>query len=96
MFSFSIEVFQGIEQEEDQSLYISFNDPHRKEIYKLEHYHYNTLSRAIDWDDNARRSAWPVPDPNFYLLRFVVGKEDDPIDRIKWIHDPDVPDGEIF
>ncbi|KAF6229947.1 hypothetical protein HO133_004284 [Letharia lupina] len=66
----------------------------RTQTYKLNHYHNDTFSWLLTWDENAHRGRFRVPSPEYYLLRFQA--QDESIYAIKWSIDPDIPNGQLF
>ncbi len=66
----------------------------RRETYKLDHYHHDTFSWLLTWDESARRGRFRNPTADYYLLKFQV--QDSETVGMKWTIDGAIPEGQIF
>jgi CubicO group peptidase (beta-lactamase class C family) len=88
--TYHIEVLCG-----DEGLLMCFQGEH-DQLYELEHYHYDTFSWLLTRDEDVRLGRFPVTRANFYLLDFKGQEGSDDIDRLVWVNDSCVPEGETF
>ena len=70
------------------------------ELYVLRHYQHDVFVWNLSYDEMVKRSQFLRPYP-YYKIEFESGASDhnltgQPIDRLRWRHDPNVPEGEIF
>ena len=77
------------------TLNMSFQSDRRK-LYKLSHYHYDVFSWLLTYDEDARRGRLPIPRADLYLLTFQTAQDSKEIDRLVWMNDPSVSQGETF
>jgi CubicO group peptidase (beta-lactamase class C family) len=89
--TFFVEIFQ----DNYDDLFMTLNDESRHYRWRLEHYHHNVWSWAIQYEDALREVLWPDPDKNLYLFEFR-SSDGAGIDQLVWKHDPGVPEGETF
>lgn len=66
----------------------------RREVYQLEHFHYDSFSWTLTQETNAYHGRFPITSADFYLLQLQA--KDDQIFGMVWSQDPDIPDGELF
>ncbi|KAF2117005.1 beta-lactamase/transpeptidase-like protein [Lophiotrema nucula] len=64
------------------------------EEYQLRHYHYDVFVWNLSYDELVKRGQYIRP-YTYYKLEFENGS-DSSIQFLRWRHDPNVPDGEIF
>lgn len=86
--TFTIEISSG-----EAELYVSFNGSY--DGYELKHYHYDTFSFEMDYQDFLKREMRPVTYWRYFLLEFRVGAKGT-IDTITWRPDRLVEKGEAF
>lgn len=89
--TFTIEISSG-----GAGLYLSFNSSHDE--YELKHYHYDTFSFEMDYQDFLKREMSPVTYWRYFLLEFCEGAEGikGTIETIVWRPDRMVEKGEAF
>ena len=80
--------------ENDGELYLSLNG-YRPEKHRLSHYHRDTMSYEMSYQDCLQREMWPKTRKEFYLLEFG-GFDGEKAMWIRWRPDWAVPDGEVF
>lgn len=78
----------------DEVLYLEFLGL-EDERYLLRHYHYDMFVWNLSYDDLVRRGQY-IRHAYFYRLEFETGEGSDAIVRLRWRHDPNVPEGEVF
>lgn len=86
--TFTIEISSG-----EAGLCLSFNGSHDE--YELKHYHYDTFSFEMDYQDFLKREMQPVTYWRYFLLEFYEGTEGT-IGTIVWRPDRLVEKGEAF
>ncbi|KAF4462128.1 beta-lactamase family [Fusarium albosuccineum] len=65
------------------------------ERYALQHYHYDTFSWNLSYDETVKRAQYIRP-YTYYRLEFEHQQGEDEICRLRWRHDNSVPEGELF
>jgi len=78
----------------DGELCLSLNG-YRPEKHKLSHYHYDTFSFEMTYEDCLRREMWPKTFKPYYLLEFGTDTHGN-VTCITWRPDWAVAEGEIF
>lgn len=78
----------------DSELCLSLNG-YRPEKHKLSHYHYNTFSFEMTYEDCLRREMWPKTFKPYYLLEFRIDTHGN-VTCITWRPDWAIAEGEIF
>ena len=68
---------------------------YRPEKHKLSHYHYDTFSFEMTYQDCLRREMWPKTYKKYYLLEFGTDAQGETT-CITWRPDWAVPNGELF
>ena len=65
--------------------------------HKLAPHGRDRFSWLLSERESAELGRWPDLDPEIYLFRFEgTGDCADEITGLRWVHDPDVPEGEVF
>ncbi|EME41019.1 hypothetical protein DOTSEDRAFT_47244 [Dothistroma septosporum NZE10] len=65
------------------------------EEYLLRHYHYDTFVWNLSYDEMVKRAQYIRP-AHFYKFAFEASNQGSVIDRLRWQHDPEMKDGELF
>lgn len=65
------------------------------EKYSLKHYHNDVFVWLQPREELARRGKATVQESSYYKIRFEAS-DGGAIDRLRWSHSPDIPEGETF
>ncbi|MCJ1242226.1 hypothetical protein MMC14_010233, partial [Varicellaria rhodocarpa] len=71
------------------------------EEYRLRHYHDDTFVWNVTYDDTVKRAQYCRAYP-YYRIEFKLRPSKkgilvrDPIDSLRWRHDSNVPEGDVF
>ena len=65
------------------------------QIHRLKHHGIDTFSWFMTEEESMRLSRWPDLDLPTYVFKFKADVSGC-IATLRWKHDPDVPDGEVF
>ncbi|KAI1127107.1 beta-lactamase/transpeptidase-like protein [Nemania abortiva] len=79
----------------DTYLEMKFQDL-EDEVYYLKHYEHDTFSWLQPRDYFVSRGRWILQHPDYYLIRFCSHEATNQIDRLVWVNDPGVPQGQTF
>ncbi|KAI1169786.1 beta-lactamase/transpeptidase-like protein [Nemania sp. FL0916] len=85
-----MDISQGTGQE---ALHVKFLGLDSEKYY-LRHYHHNTFTWNLTYDEMAKRGQY-IRDHEYYKLTFELDSEGE-VEFLRWKHDKSVPEGELF
>jgi hypothetical protein len=77
------------------SLYLAFQGGRDNQVWKMEHYHYDTFLWLMSRDEAIKHSRFPYAGKDLYKIEFKASK-DEKIGSLLWVHEVGWPHPEEF